>query len=237
LLAAVIAAALMLTATATFAAMRLLKPADVSGFRSDKALSAAFESENAINIDASAASDGFIFTLMAIVSGKDITDQPWYSERVRDERTYAVLAIQRADGEPMSFSLDDLMKYRFFASPLVKGLDPALYNAMSMNGGQDSFFWEGTQYCLIECDSVEMFADRGLYFAVCPGSFYDSDAFVWNERTGEVKVNPDFDGASAVFDLPVDKSLADPEKAAQWLLENQISSVTHSSEAPRLIEP
>ena len=62
-----------------------------------------------------------------------------------------------------------------------------------------------------------MFADRGLYFAICTDTFYDKDAFIYNEQTGEIKANPNYDGASAVFDLPIDKSLADPEKAEQYL--------------------
>jgi acyl-CoA synthetase (AMP-forming)/AMP-acid ligase II len=38
-------------------------------------------------------------------------------------------------------------------------------------------------------------------------------------ETGEIAVNPDFKGASAVFDLPLDPSLADPEKAEAYLSE------------------
>jgi hypothetical protein len=76
-----------------------------------------------------------------------------------------------------------------------------------------------------------MFADRGLYFAVCTGVFYDRDAFLWDERTGEVTVNPDFDGASAVFDLPIDPSRADPEKAARYL-NDLLSPESREAESP-----
>jgi hypothetical protein len=72
-------------------------------------------------------------------------------------------------------------------------------------------------YRILACDEVSMFADRGVYLGVNIGSFYDSMAFIYNEQTGELKANPDNDGSSVVFDLPLDKSLADPVKAQEYL--------------------
>ena len=74
-----IALALVLFTTTAFAAWYLWKPSEVADHLGDDALSVAFESEDAININESAASGDYIFTLLAVVSGKDITDFLHYS--------------------------------------------------------------------------------------------------------------------------------------------------------------
>ena len=215
--AAVIAALLIITTTA-FAAWYFLKPSEVAEKFENRALSAAFDSEAAVNINASLTSGDYTFTLLAIVNGKDITDMPYYSNNVQDERIYAVVAIQNADGTPMPATSDDEYgQVSFFASPLIKGLEPWLYNAMTMNGGYSETVVDGIMYRIVECDGVSMFADRGLYFAICTGSFYNNDAFIFDEQTGKLSVNPDYNGASVVFDLPIDKTLADPETARQYM--------------------
>jgi hypothetical protein len=93
-----------------------------------------------------------------------------------------------------------------------------MVNIASMDGGYSDNVADGILYRIIECDNVEIFADRGLYLAVCTGGpFYNGDAFIQNERTGEITANPNFDGASAVFDLPLDTKLADPAEAERYL--------------------
>jgi hypothetical protein len=47
--------------------------------------------------------------------------------------------------------------------------------------------------------------------------FYNNQAFIYDEQTGEITANPDYIGASVIFNLPVDKSLADPIKAEQYI--------------------
>jgi hypothetical protein len=88
---------------------------------------------------------------------------------------------------------------------------------MTMNGGYSETVSDGVTYRLVECDDVAVFADCGLYFAVGTGAFISRDTFNYDEQTGEIAVNPDYAGASAVFDLPLDKSLADPEAARAYL--------------------
>ena len=43
------------------------------------------------------------------------------------------------------------------------------------------------------------------------------DAFDFNEQTGEITANPNFDGANVIFGLPFDVFLADPTRAQQFL--------------------
>ncbi len=66
-------------------------------------------------------------------------------------------------------------------------------------------------YRIIECDSLEMFADRGLTLIVSSTDFYSNEAFDYNEAAGTVSPNPDFDGVNLIFDLPLDTANADYE--------------------------
>jgi hypothetical protein len=216
---AVVAAAMLIFATTAFAAWNLLKPSEIADLFDNPVLSAAFESETAININESKTSGDYIFTLMAVVTGKDITEMPYYSSTVQDERTYAVIAIQYADGTPMPATSDDAYgQVQFFASPLIKGLAPWHFNVFTMNGGHSETVVDGIMYRLVEFDDMTIFANYGLYFAISSGTpFYNNQAFIYNEQTGEITANPEYNEASVIFNLPVDISLANPIKAEQYV--------------------
>jgi len=210
----------VLVSATAFAAWYFLKPSDIAKEFENHALSAAFESDTAININESITSGGYTVTLLSVVSGSDITDMPYYnSDEIQADRTYAVIAIQSIDGTAMTY--DD----EFFASPLIKGMEPMARNVIGMNGGgYSSVVIDGILYRITECDNVEMFADRGLYFAVCSGVFFNSDAFIYNESTGEITSNSNFMGTSAIFDLPLNVNLADSAKAQQYLNDREASA-------------
>ena len=211
--------AIMITATTAFAAWHFLKPSEVADRFENPALSAAFESETAVNINQSVTSGDYRFTLLAAVAGKDLTDMPYYNgNEIKNDRTYVVVAIENADNTPMPSTQDSAYSdIAFFASPLIGGIEPTMGNAANMNGGYTEITIDGVLYRIVECDNVEVFADRDLYFAISSGVFLDTNAFVYNNSTGVITANENYDGAVAVFSLPLDKSLADPEKAAQYL--------------------
>jgi hypothetical protein len=212
------ALALVLITTTAFAAWHFLHPSDIARRFNDNTLSAAFQSENAININTSVSSGGYKFTMLAVVAGKDLTDMPYYSEDVFPERTYAVVAVQRNDEAPMPDIQDEEYgKTPFFMSPLVKGIAPWKLNAAHLNGGYSETVVDGVMYRIVECDDVSMFADRGLYFSINTGTFFDKKAFVFDAQTGDIRANEAYDGSAVVFDLPLDKALADPAKAEQYL--------------------
>ncbi len=218
--AAVIMALLLLIPTTVIAAQYFLKPSDIAEQFENHALSEAFESESAIEINETIVSGDYSITLLGIVSGKAISDSQHFSDgELKDDRTYAAVAIQKTDGTPWPdlMSDDEFMQVSFFATPLVKGLKPWQVNAATMNGGSVTSVYDGILYRIVDCDDVTMFADRGLYFAICTDPFINNSTFAYDQVTGEVSVNPEFDGSSAVFELPIDKGLADPVKADQYL--------------------
>jgi len=213
-MAAAIAASMVLITATAFAAWQLMKPADIASELGDTVLSAAFDGESAIHINESQTAGGYKFTLMSIVSGNDISDYSrFYGDQPVRDRTYAVLATQKEDGSPMNF--DELIagEYSFRIGPLVRGLKP--WQVFISRGGSATII-DGVMYVLIESDDISVFADRGVYIHVSTG-FPGSDVITFHEETGELTPNPSYDGINILFDLPLDKSLADPVKAQEYL--------------------
>lgn len=208
----------LLMSVTAFAAWRLLSPKQVAEHFGDERLASAFEDKNAILLNKSVVSGGYNFTLLGIVSGEGLSDFP--AQDVNPDRTYAVVSIARADGTKMPEVKDEEYdKVPFFISPLVKGQKPWQVNIASMKGAYASSVIDGIMYRLIECDGVEMFADRGLYLCISTSNFYDINAFSYDENTGEITPKAGYQGANALFDLPVNPAKADHEKAEKYLEE------------------
>lgn len=219
-LSVALAAALILALSLTaFASWRLLSARDAAEKATgNAALAAAFESEDAVSINKSIDSGDYHFTLHGIVTGEGLSDFASSSDNLQPERTYAVFSIAKKDASAMPGPQDkDYGDPPFFVSPLIKGQQPWQVNIASMNGGYSEIVSDGVLYRLIECDDIEMFADRGLYLCVSTSSFYDINAFDYDESSGEVRANPSYNGACALFDLPLDASKADPKKADAYL--------------------
>lgn len=209
-------AAIILLSTTAMATWMFLRPAEILERMEDHTLSDAFDSEKAININVSATSGEYTFTLLAIVSGEDISDYLGSVAERKPERTYIVLTMQKTDGTPIQEETYEELN-QFMVTPLIKGEDPSRINVVSMGGSFSSSLVNGVVYRLVECDNVMMFADRGLYLGVCSSMFVRRDTFKFDEITGEIAVNPDYSGISVVFELPIDVSYADPERAEQYL--------------------
>ena len=217
LTAAAIALAISITAVA---AWQFLNPSQVAEQFGDHTLSQAFEDKNAIKINESVNSGGYTFTLLGILSGKGLSDFGSSAEDRHPDRTYAVVSIAKQDGGKMPDVQDeDYGQTPFFISPLIKGQIPWHVNIASMGGNYSEAVVDGVVYRLIECDGIEMFADRGLYLCISTSSFYDVNAFNYNEETGEITPNPEYKGVNILFDLPLDVKKADHDKAEKYLQE------------------
>jgi hypothetical protein len=140
------------------------------------------------------------------------------AQEIHPDRTYAVVSIARQDGSKMPDTRDaEYCKVPFFVSPLVKGKKPWQANIASMNGGYSELVVDGVMYRVIECDGLEMFADRGLYLCISDTSFYSIKAFEYDEATGQVTPNKDYKGVNALFELPLNTGNADSERAEEYL--------------------
>ncbi|MFC5702364.1 hypothetical protein ACFPVX_13765 [Cohnella faecalis] len=220
--AAVLVAVFTLVMSVTaFAASQFFSSKQVAEHLGEQILAKAFDSSDAIEINQTIDSGDYSFTLHGIVSGAGLRELKSSAQDIYPDRTYAVVSVARQDGGPMPSTSDpEYGKEPFFVSPLIKGQKPWQVNIATMNGGYSEVVLDGIMYRLIECDGVEMFADRGVYLAVSSGSsFYNSEAFAYNESTGEVSARTDYKGISLLFDLPLDRAKADRAKADAYLKE------------------
>lgn len=223
--AAAFAAALLLGmgSLTAFAAWNYLSPDKVASEAGDKGLAEALQSEDAVLIDETQSYGGYDVTLLGMVSGENLSEYHRFHEengesRILSDRTYAVVAIANSDGTPMQEGRgEEWEEPEIFTSPLIGGYRPAFYNLATMHGNYMQMYEEGILYRLVECDNVEVFADRDLYFCVCDGSFYNGDAYLYDKETGVISRNEEYDGLNALFALPIDETKADPEKAAEYL--------------------
>ena len=196
-----------------YAAWRYLTPGQVAEHLKDSRLSSAFESEGAVKINETQSCGGYDVTLLGMVSGKGLSDYVTTADgELLDDRTYSVVTVEKSDKTPMPDNAE------IFVSPFIQGCQPGRYNAASMNGGYSSFLEDGVLYCIAECDNVSAFADRTIYLGVLGETFYNSEAYQYDEATGEIARNESYDGLNALFVLPVDASMADSE-AAKALIE------------------
>ena len=235
--AAIVAACTLVFGSATvFAAHRYLSPDEAAARMEDDKLQKAFSGEDAILTNETQEAGGYRITLLGSVAGKNISDFLAWDDTgtLKDDRTYTLVAVEHADGTPMpDTSSADYGKEPFFVSLYVRGLDPGKYNAMSMDGGYTSFVKDGIEYRMIEMDNTQIFADKGIYVGVNSGSFYDPEAFLYDESSGIMTRNPIYQGINALFELPMDTAKADPEAAARYLEELE-QSLNAPSQPPEM---
>ena len=217
----------------TYAAWKLLGAGDVAREYGDLTLAETFTGEDAILVNETQTYGNFRVTLLGAVGGEAISDYlgqnaakgnaTFYAPSVQypqleNEHLYTVVAIERADGTPMpDVSADTYGDETFLVSPYIKGLLPHEYNALTMGGSYTEIVIDGVQYRILETDNVELFADRGVYIGVSDGTFYNNDAYTYDEATGEMSRNESYSGLNALFTLPLDPSHADPEAAEAYL--------------------
>ena len=202
-----------------YAAFQYLKPNHVAEKMNDKKLMDAFSGEDAVAVNETQSCGGYDVTLLGIVSGKNISEYlTTAGGQIHDDRTYSVVAIKKSDGTSMPDTSDDAYgDTSFLASPLIQGYDPVWYNAFVFSGGYSDTVENGILYRISECDNVEMFADRDLYFCVLDDTFYDREAYDYDESTGAISRNENYDGLNALFRLPIDASKADPAAAEAYI--------------------
>lgn len=213
---------LLVCSATTFAAWKYFSPSDIAKDFNDTALANAFESDTAVTVNETQTFKDYTVTFLGTVSGEALSDFVSESDTANSKlasgKTYAVVAIEKTDGTPMPDTSDaDYGDTSFFVSPYIKGENPNLVNIITMNGGYQELVKNGIRYRITECDNVEMFANQGAYLGVTASTFYEPDAYVWNEEEGTLTQNTDYDGVNALFSLPLDKTKADDNAAKDYL--------------------
>lgn len=211
------AAAIFLgVSTTAVAAYHLLKAPDVAEEFSYDFLKEPFENESILDNEMKQQSGPYEVTLLGMVSGEQL-DESFLGNFGLEakEHMYTAVAIARTDGE----SMEQAEGTDFFISPLIQGLDPLKYNLITMHGGITWDVIDGVMYYIVNCDDITCFADRKMYMAVLDRTFYSGEAYQYDETTGEISRNNGYSGMNLLFDLPADSSLANPQKAEQFIKE------------------
>lgn len=235
--AAAAALTLVIGSAAVMAAARYLTPGQIAQELDDKKLVDAFQGEDAVLVNETQEYAGFRITLLGAVSGRNISEYLTEDDKgqVEDDRFYAAVAVERTDGSPMPDTGDDTYgEEPFYVSPYIKGLEPWKYSVASMGGGYSEFVRDGIQYRLLDMENIDIFADRGIYIGVSSGTFYDSEAYVFDEATGEITRNEDYDKVNALFDLPLAPEKGDPAAADAFL--KSMEEEQNKDDEPREME-
>ncbi len=221
---AVAVIATLLTGT-VFAISSLLSASQVADMLEENAIARAFESEDALIINESQQVDDYLVTLHGIVSGEGVAA---ISGGITADRSYVVISISYADGREFD-PCDDLPMH---FTPLIDGYEPWKVNMFSLNSCAVSTGVDGVMYCLYEMDSLEMFADsRVRIFGYDRGLVAPSSEVFSIGADGVIDYNENYNGLRVIFELPMDKSKADPEAVQEWLKrwEEESSSAENNS--------
>lgn len=146
------------------------------------------------------------------VSGKNISDRFGSASERHPDRTYAIMAISNTSGADMTYEEGILV------TPFIQGLKPWQYNIFTMGGSASSIIVDGILYWMMECDSIEIFADREVYLAVM-NSMSIAEAYHYDEETGIITRKEDYDGMNLLFKMDLDSSKADSEVAQKYIKE------------------
>lgn len=215
----VLGAALVVAVPAgALAAWQLLSPAQIAHELQDNALEKAFASEEALFINQSVRSGGYRITLLGLVSGAVCSEYVPSDVELGQDRLYAAVAIENADGSPMpDVSSEEYGEKTFLVTPLIQGQLPWQVNIFTMGGGYGEFVQNGIQYRLVECGDVTAFVDRNVWLAVTDEFSISNGTFLYDEATGNLSENPNARGVNVLFKLPLDTADADKAKAEQLL--------------------
>ncbi|MCI8336606.1 MAG: hypothetical protein HFI72_05565 [Peptococcaceae bacterium] len=207
LLAAAFVAAMSATA---FAAYQYLTAGEVAEQLGDKKLAAQLAGSD---FAPQTMTDGpYRATVLGVVSGENISDFQPDTWDVAPGNTYAVVAVEKTDGTPMTFD-DEIL-----VTPLIQGQTPWQYNIFTMyHGSAQMQIVDGVLYRIVEFDDIQCFADRQVYLAVLGEAFLDNSSYQMDEATGVITPKADYDGCNILFTLPLDPKKADPQKAEQIL--------------------
>lgn len=77
----------------------------------------------------------------------------------------------------------------------------------------------GVVYRMINCDKIGYFADRNLYLCISDTNFYETNAYDYDEQSGLITRNEDYEGTNLLFDLPIKSDRANAKLAEEYLKE------------------
>lgn len=236
------------------AAGHFLTPSQVAAQMEQQKLAVLFEGEGSLSLQETRQAGEYVVTLLGLTSGENVTEywsSDWEGADSLPGRSYAVLSVSRSDGTPMAdldAEVPDMTLSNSLVSPVLAAPDCSLadFNVYTMNGARRDLVQDGVRYILVETDQLEPFADKDPKLAVVldgTGSITDLlSNFEQDASTGAIAPRAGTESDCLLFDLPLDESKADAEKAAllrkQWLGEetSQEAETSPTQESEIMVE-
>ncbi|MDO4943406.1 MAG: hypothetical protein Q4E73_11320, partial [Lachnospiraceae bacterium] len=75
---------------------------------------------------------------------------------------------------------------------------------------------DGVYYAIAECDDLQIFADKGVYLAAMDGPCM-REGYTFDQKSGEITAKESYQGLNALFEVNLDSSKADTQKAKEYL--------------------
>lgn len=206
-IAAVVAAAIMILSFSVSAVISLLSPSQVAEHFGEKELAVFFEESTH---EVQTVTDGYYSAcFLGMAPGKEMCVID--GTQINENRSYAVWALYRNDGTPMSILDGSPIQ----VIPVMKGYRPNALSAFGMSAhGTEK---DGVLYFLCDYTDLEIFADKEVSLIVFEGTF-PTPKILTNNKDGDVVYADGYKGIKGSFTLSLDKTKADSE-AADKLLE------------------
>lgn len=207
ILAAAIAIIALLSLTA-FAISSLLSAREIACYLGEKEIAEMFEDSES---KPQSVTDGtYTVTLLGITTGSKLNATEGFEGE--ESKSYAVVAIFRNDGSP----LDGANGMPIMLTPVVEGYRPDV--TFNLTSGASGFARDGVLYYLFDYENLEIFSFGKVYIMAFEG-FFPTPDIITTDENGIITYADGYQGFKGIFELPVDKSKADP-KAAQEILNN-----------------
>lgn len=206
--AALVIIAILVLSLGAYAVIYLLSPSQVAESVGDKELAVLFE-ENGFE-PVTAKGEVYSVTFMGTAPGEKFYSYDENGPMVSENRTYAVWAVYRNDGE----ALDSMMGSPIQVIPVIDGYRPDILFSAGMSAS--SYSEDGVLYHLFEYTDLEIFAHENVKLMAFEGMFPTNNIITANDK-GEIVYAEGYNGFKAVFELDLDESKADPEAAAELL--------------------
>ncbi len=219
-----------------YAAWKYLRPNEVIEEIGEEKLAEAFSDENAVYINETQSYGGYDVTLLGITSGENLTEYRNFSSynnvstfdaansddpsekllemgfRELNDRSYLLFAVEN-NNQPFE-EISDFDRLVIF--PVVMGYDYATYYGMFEEGtGGHTIIKDGVIYYMYECNNLEKYADHDIYICVSDDlPAFSEYSYIYDNASGMIARNEEYEGLNALFSLPIDFSKADPAAAA-----------------------
>lgn len=201
-----IAVLVALLSTSVYAVTYLLSAKEVAEKTGYSDVAKRFNEEN---FDIVTITDkGYSVSFHGIVNSETLV---YFDEKSEyEDRTYAVYSIAKEDGTPLN--LIDGIPLSF--TPVIDGIrtDIAFALTESASGTEK----DGILYYIFDYQNLEIFADKNVSVAVFEGFFPNPGIFTMDEN-GKTAYNESYSGFKGMFELPMDKSKANPKEAKKLL--------------------